>query len=594
MTACTKMWQRLLLALCAVTALVFAACLITSLTAGSYISGIALAPTQQPFVERVIDAPVRTGLRPGDVIDFRKMSADDRWRWTGMMRGASIAFAALRDGRPVRIVLKPGPGAYFGISYWSSGSWPWWVSNAGTLWMVIFAAVLAWRRPESAEARSLSMFLLCTQLGSLVWDFRVGPPAVAALMYIAGNAVNALGAAMIVVHAMLFKPASRLRKTLAFIAYLSWACVWIYSTAGIVGSWTLSLDPNGAAMSGMVADIVTGLLPWFLTPLCTIFAIAETTGAKRTRLLWTGASLAAYFALYLTAGVVQARIVSSSPIAENIGNVAQFLAPVGLTYALLNRRLLDVGFALNRAAVYTVVSIVIVGFFVLAEWALSEWLRDASHTTNLAISAALALLLGLSVRAVHARVDRVLDMVFFRKRHQDERAIRMLAHEVAYITDAATILQRTIATLERNADASFVTLALDNGQGHYGGIDENDPAIVALRAWRKTLDLHTVETQLAGDFAYPMIARGRLVGALVVGPKRSGDSYAPDESDAIAQLAHGVGGALDALSLRNDDLRDALLDAIGALSDKISAGFERLAASEQTGVDATGRRPTRA
>ena len=584
MTGRTKMWRRLLLMLCAVTALVFAACMFTALTTGSYISGIALAPTRQPFVERVIDAPVKTGLKPGDLIDFGKMSADDRWRWTGAMRGASIAFDALRDGRPVRIVLKPGPSSYFGMSYLSSGAWPWWVSNAGTLWMVAFAAVLAWRRAESSEARSLALFLLCTQLGSLLWDFRVGPPVVAALMYITGGAVNALGGAMIVVHAMLFKPASRIRNALAFIAYLSWACVWLYSTAAVVGSWTLSLDPNGAAMSGIVAGIVVGLLPWLLTPLCTVFAVVETTGAQRTRLLWTSASLAAYFALYLTSGILLTVGGSSSLVATNIANVAQFVAPLGLTYALLNRRLLDVGFALNRAAVYTVVSIVIVGFFVLAEWALSEWLRDASHTTNLAVSAALALLLGLSVRFVHARVDRILDTVFFRKRHEDERAIRTLAHEVAYITDPATILQRTIATLERHADASFVALALDDGHGHYGDTGENDPAIVALRAWRKTLDLHTVETQLAGDFAYPMIARGRLVGALVLGPKRSGDSYAPDESDAIAQLAQGVAGALDVLSLHGDDLRDSLLDAIANLSDKISAGFERLASSEQTGV----------
>ena len=39
-------------------------------------------------------------------------------------------------------------------------------------------------------------------------------------------------------------------------------------------------------------------------------------------------------------------------------NATSFLAPLGMSYALLNRRLLDLGFALNRAAVYTGVSIV--------------------------------------------------------------------------------------------------------------------------------------------------------------------------------------------------------------------------------------------
>jgi hypothetical protein len=40
-----------------------------------------------------------------------------------------------------------------------------------------------------------------------------------------------------------------------------------------------------------------------------------------------------------------------------------------------------------------------------------------------------------------------------------------------------------------------------------------------------------------------------LVGALVLGPKRSGESYAPDESNAIMQLAREVGAALHILTL---------------------------------------------
>jgi hypothetical protein len=35
----------------------------------------------------------------------------------------------------------------------------------------------------------------------------------------------------------------------------------------------------------------------------------------------------------------------------------------------------------------------------------------------------------------------------------------------------------------------------------------------------------------------------------VLGPKRSGGSYAPDESSAIIQLAREVGGALHILAL---------------------------------------------
>lgn len=45
-----------------------------------------------------------------------------------------------------------------------------------------------------------------------------------------------------------------------------------------------------------------------------------------------------------------------------------------------------------------------------------------------------------------------------------------------------------------------------------------------------------------------LVARGTLIGALVVGPKRSLEAYAPDESAAIMQLAQSVGTAIDVLS----------------------------------------------
>jgi len=53
--------------------------------------------------------------------------------------------------------------------------------------------------------------------------------------------------------------------------------------------------------------------------------------------------------------------------------------------------------------------------------------------------------------------------------------------------------------------------ALDNGARYYGTVSENDPALVALRASQEPVDLHLVDTALAGEFAYPMSCRGRLV-----------------------------------------------------------------------------------
>ncbi len=262
-------------------------------------------------------------------------------------------------------------------------------------------------------------------------------------------------------------------------------------------------------------------------------------------------------------------------IAYALINVGFIIAPLGMTYALFNRRLLDIGFALNRVAIFSGVSLVIVGLFILAEWALGTWLAQASHTANLLASAGVALALGLSIHTVHARVEHVLDRVFFRKRHEDEQAIQRFAREAAYITEPQTLIARTTELLERHADASFVNLALEDGRGNYGAVSENDPAIVALRTWHRVVDLHKVETKLPGDSAYPMVTRGQLVGVLVLGPKRSQEAYDPDESAAIEEVAHGVANALHVLSQKAAPT-DGISSELAAMRAAMADGFAKL------------------
>jgi hypothetical protein len=313
---------------------------------------------------------------------------------------------------------------------------------------------------------------------------------------------------------------------------------------------TLRFDPNAAVITSPApSDILT-----VAALASTIFAIMSSRGVERQRAAWTLAPLAILLSVPSTAVYdVVFSLAPPSYLGVNlyfiVQNLILFLAPVALTYAALSRRLIDVGFVLNRAAVFSGVSIIVVGLFMLGESVLGFWFSHATHMTNVEISMALVIGLGFSVRAIHSRVERVLDQVFFRKRHEDEAAIRTFADEAAEVTDDATLLRGTRETLETRADASFVTLAMDDGAGHYGDVSASDPAIVALRDRHKVLDLQTLSTELRGEFSYPMIARGRLVGALVLGPKRSGESYAPDESHAITHLAHSVGGAFHILSL---------------------------------------------
>jgi hypothetical protein len=158
--------------------------------------------------------------------------------------------------------------------------------------------------------------------------------------------------------------------------------------------------------------------------------------------------------------------------------------------------------------------------------------------------------------------------MLFRKRHEDETALRRFAHEAAYVNDREALVRRSLETVRNHTAAETSDMLLFDGSAAFRSVSdpaalpihESDPAIVALRAWNKTVDLHAVPgSQVHGDLVFPMAARGRLVGALVCGPKRDGEAYAPDETDALGALAHGVAGALVLLEARDGRSSEAVM-----------------------------------
>jgi len=542
-----------------------------------------VAPRGQPYTVVVTSVEAGSaadlaGMRPGDGIDLRATGFADRWHLRDVYFGDTIGGRSplhyvVRRGQQMRaLVITPRPSVQF-----ARVSNEWFVSLAW-IWSLLFAAFLAYRRPDSQEARLLALVLITgvSQGGLPATPF---PSAILCFVYtvlVYTLSFSAPFALFALFASLLARPLTPWRRLLtgvtilcALVAAVAWVA-WYFSVA--------TLFPASPAANhwirycGVVADGV-GL---FVAVICGVAASMSGTGSERSRAALVTTVVGFAWIPQGLAGVVVPFVTwqHQPPLISAIfaiARVAQIAMPVGFTYAVLSRRLLDVGFVVNRAVVFAAVSVVVIGTFVLVERVLADWLQGASHTTNLLATAGLALLLGLSVRFVHARVDRLMNNVFFRKRHDDERAIRLFAQEAAYISDKATLLKRASATLERHTDATAVEILLRGANGSYGNADKNDPAIIRLHATHQVLDLHTVESQLAGDLAFPLVSRGELMGVAVLGSRRSGEAYAPDESEAIAQMALSLGAALYAISSKEGDPIAELRQEIAALRDTVTS-----------------------
>lgn len=553
---------------------------------GSAVSGPVTTAAFLDRFDSVVAGSVadRTGIRAGDSIDLRLMSRESRYRERNELLAAKPIRLAINHNGIVRwLTVRPEP--YTQIPFWASSQWLFnWAFWIGSALSISIAAFLMSRRPDNAEVRLLALTLVLINLGENLFPINGWLTPWASFdvaLNVFAQLIFSTGVALLAAYALLFgRPVSLARRLLTALAYFAAilsALVWTGAAQGgpgpggalgIAGLWFGTLDLHAWLSARPLASFAFVVGPSALALLCAVVAVRAANGAEKTRVAWATGSLTILYLFGI--GTVQSYLTANIVLYYWILNAAWIVAPLGLTYALLKRRLLDVGFVLNRAVVFTGVSLLVVGAFTLTEWALGGWLHSAGRVANVAVSAAIALGLGLSLHPIHARVDRFVNGVLFRKRHEDEQALRRFARDVAFITDASVAIDRAIDTLKRHADAACVDVVVLDGAGRYGEIDENDPALVALRASHEMVDLHLANTALKGEFAFPMQCRGHLVGALVIGPKASGEPYAPDETAAIEEVAHGVGVTLDLLRTRRRDGVGEILAELRALPDAIA------------------------
>ncbi len=519
-------------------------------------AGLSLVPAHRPYTVTVASVTprgpaARAGVRAGDRIDLRALSLDDRVLLIASpVAGRAVPLRIERGGSVRTVTIVPERTRLDGFG---------WAAYVMLLWMAAFAAVIGWRRPAVPEARLLSLamsvYVAADVLQFLATPWPAVDVAVSSLEW--SGILGTLSLALFVRFSELFgRPLGTSRRILDGIAYAGSIVLGAY---GIIGAFALAaatIDPVPFYFGTGAAALLAGVQ--LLVVAAGIGAVAGSRGVERQRAAWAVVSFGVLFVATSCELLIDALVPTTDmQVAAQAGvNAVALVTPVGLTYAIVSRRLLDIGFALNRAAVFSTVSLIIVSAFMGVEWALGNWLSNLTQFTSTLVGLAVAIVLGFSIKFIHHRVDHAIDHVFFRRRHEQERALLRFAAEAAYVTDADSLLRRTVAEVQAHSSASSVAILCRAGRRYETAcssgaappsVDENDPAVVRMRASKEHVHLHRYASAIDGELAFPMVARGALIGMLVSGDKRDADPYAPDEIAALAGVAHAVGVALDML-----------------------------------------------
>jgi len=426
-----------------------------------------------------------------------------------------------------------------------------------SLWFLLCAVIIAVRQAASPDGRLLVLILLCLIVGNGFLYFPNPNPTLTLGSFAALQIFTFLALVLLVRLSTRFGKRAAWRRLLEFAAYGAIVLAALWDGAFYVAIATLKFDPlpfwsETAGLDDVGATVVATI--------AVAAAVAATPSSQRARAGWL--LLPLQFALLVAQcawGLADYAVSWSGLMLGMIVAAASLIVGVLLvTYALVSRRVLDVGFFLSRTIQVSIVSLIIVVAFVLLEWILGSALAGVSRTAGLIANVALALALGISLNYIQKRVEGFVDAVLFRKRHEDERALLSFSKEAAYVTEPAALLDATLDKVRRHTDTQSAALLVANdgqytqvrsfGEGAPLSVGENDGVILVLKTWHKPVDPHHADSALRAALALPMFARGKLYGVLALGERAGGEAYAPDEVDALSQLANGVGAALEALS----------------------------------------------
>ena len=546
-----------------------------------------------PYTVRIVEprpggATERAGIRNGDLIDLREQSLGSRIAVVSQLSATRPTIVTVERGgnRSTHSVI--GSTSWEGATQWKLPAQV--LTSLAALWFGICALVLALRQWSRPDARLLILTLLCVTAVQLDPRYLVLPSATLQLvLFIVARVCLAIAPLLLLRLSFRTGEPSRRRTIVTGVAISLVGVGFLADVAAATGIVTLWFDPLPFIYRVSPLRLSIDVVTYALVAIAAFAAVRATPADERPRAAWLLLPLPIAFvahdltqtiAVFITSWFVNVTLIG-------VSNGIYLLSAGLVTYALLKRRVLDFEFVLSRTVVVAMVSAIVVASFILLEFLLNTVLMGVSHATGLVANAALALVLGLSLNPIHRRVDGIVERVFFRKRHEDERALVEFGREAAFVTNESALLDRAIENLREHTNARSAAILLDGtgnfaparsfGDGIQAPIDENDAAVLALKARHVPIDPHRYASALRGALALPMLARGRLLGVVVLGERSGGEAYAPDEIAALSSMSQGVGSALDVLAVSDEISHASIADAVRAELAPVRAQLEAIA-----------------
>lgn len=250
----------------------------------------------------------------------------------------------------------------------------------------------------------------------------------------------------------------------------------------------------------------------------------------------------------------------SSPLSEEAASGFFVLLPLALAFAILKYRLLDIRVIINRSVVYSLLTTVTVGVYLLSIEGLKTLFAARPGAGRGWIPIGSAFIAAMVFAPARSRIQVLVDRAFFRQSYDYRRALlgfTTAAGEAHSAPDLLTLFSGTLdEALPVEKIGAFVPAQADGKPGTALTLGIDDEALAAGLAapGGREEPLKVDGLRRAGfETVLPLLlGEAGPCGAIFVGPKRSGLDFTDEDRELLRALAAELAAALNRVRLQEE------------------------------------------
>jgi signal transduction histidine kinase len=297
---------------------------------------------------------------------------------------------------------------------------------------------------------------------------------------------------------------------------------------------------------------------------------------ERRRLRWVVWGLFVGMVPFIGLWVIPSIILSYGLVPEEVMLFASGAIPVAFGISIVRYHIMDIDLLLGRSVVYTIVMGVLILLYAAIVGGVAAIVTTLTHETSAIISGAAAITMALAFEPLRGVVQHIVDRRFFRVRYNYRGVGRELLDQIKQAPSLHALAEHLVlrlnaviptegmALLLAGSDRAGLTLLARSDPhaataaalpGNAGDVwngervplaseDQIEPGVTSGALQPQ------VRAQWGIVLAVPLLAKdARLMGLLVIGPKRSGTRFSSEDVDLLTTVCSSAGMEIERIRL---------------------------------------------